>query len=289
MTGALLPMSEHGFSAMNSEIFDYDFDGEPVLYVTNISAYPVLGRGNVFWKRQPDQSFQNVAKELGVTSCGWSWAGKFADFDLNGKNELFVINGGYSGESESSASYWYYQSLRDGIPMWLRGVSSRIDRIDFNYSGYQKDCMFEEQDGTFVNIAEQAGVADQGDGRGLALMDINNDGLLDLIVANQTGPLRIFINHSKPAKSWLGFIPINKAGSTVPHGARITGTLKDGRKLMREIYPLNGHNGQSDPRVVVAVDSADDLKRVEVQWSKDHRENYSDFKLNAYNTLRQVR
>lgn len=288
-TEEIFPISEHGFSSMNSEFFDFNFDGELELYVTNISSYPVLGRGNILWQKAGEnRPYKNMARSMKVAHCGFAWAAKFADFDLDGANELYVLNGGYSGASPSASSYWYFQSLRDSIPVWMRGVPSRIDEVDFNRSGYEKDCLFKQAGDHFQNIAPMAGMADMGDGRGLALADFNNDGLADALVANQTGPIKLYLNLSEPKMNWVGIELIAKNGSKVPYGVRLEGSMADGRKIYRELYPLNGHNGQSDPRYIFAVGGVEDIRGLEIHWPGGAIQPVQGLELNKYTTVKQA-
>ncbi len=287
-TKSNLPISEHGMAGMNSEFFDYDMDGQQELYVSNISQYPVSMNGNILWTKK-GKGFENKARQLGISRCGWSWGAKFSDFDLDGNYDLYVVNGAYSGESKESVDYWYYRSLKDASPAWARNLPSRIENGDLNWSGYQKDCLFESKSGRFVDVADNAGVADEGDGKGLALADLNNDGLTDVIVVNMVGRPKIYMNRSCASGvcGWVGIRLVDKAGGDIPVGAEVRGGLSEKKVLFREIYPLNGKNAQSDARIVLALSDPSELKDLQVRWPDGKIQAFNGLKMNRYNELKQ--
>ena len=75
-------------------------------------------------------------------------------------------------------------------------------------SGYQRSRVWlNDGAGRFTDVAAEVGATDDLDGRAVALADLGNRGALDVIVANQGGPLLVYRNAVDPARHWIAFEP----------------------------------------------------------------------------------
>ena len=73
-------------------------------------------------------------------------------------------------------------------------------------AGYQqKKVWINDGAGRFIDVAPMVGVTDRYDGRSVALADLGNRGVLDVVVANQRGPLLLYRNDVAPGRDWIGF------------------------------------------------------------------------------------
>src|SRR5712692_1715024 len=173
---------------MGVAVGDYNNDGCPDLYVTNVGK-------NRLYRNNCDGTFTDVAEQAGVAVSGatpiWSTGATFGDYDRDGKLDLFV------------AGYVKFDVEHPPLP------GSAIVRGDFcQYRGKpvmcgprglvgERDFLFHNNgDGTFSEVAEKAGVADPPGyfGFGAAFADLNNDGWLDLAVANDSTPNYLYLN-----------------------------------------------------------------------------------------------
>lgn len=282
-----IPIAEHGFAGMNAEFFDFDFDGIQELYVTNISAYPSAGFGNVLWKRDGSKlAFTNVARSLEINSCGFSWSAKFADFDMDGSNELYVTNGNYTSKQDKPIDFWYRKTLVDSTPPWLRSRLNPTKALNITYSGEEADCLFQMQGDQFKDVAYPAGVANTGDGRAVALVDLNNDGLPDIVNIDLAQPVKVYMNMSQPKMEWIGVQFRNRAGSAFPVGAKFKAQVGH-RKIYREIYLLNGFHAQSDARVVFAVAPHEEVTDAQIEWPNGNVQSIPNLRRNTYNLVEE--
>ena len=207
-------------NGMGSAIGDYDNDGDLDWFVTSIydettSGSGIWGRsGNRLYRNRGDGSFEDATAEAGVEDGAWGWGTCFADFDNDGDLDLFAVNG-----------YRFRTSDR-----WL----DQPARLFLN-----------QGDGTFIEGAEGAGVADRGNGRGLVCFDYDRDGDIDVFIANILGPNRLFRNDLPHS---LRFLQVRLAGippNTEAIGARIRVVDSSGAEQVREMRSGNNYVSQN--------------------------------------------
>ncbi len=163
---------------------DYNNDGWPDLYVTNYGK-------NRLYRNNHDGTFTDVAEKAGVTLGNWSTGATFGDYDGDGRLDLFVP--GYihydmnSPPVPGSKTVGYVQCAFRGIPVMCgpRGLEGEPDHL-FHNNG----------DGTFTDVSVKAGVNDPNKYYGFSsvFVDLNNDGKVDLAVADDSTPNYLYIN-----------------------------------------------------------------------------------------------
>jgi hypothetical protein len=171
-----------GFGAV---IGDYDNDGWPDLYISNYGK-------NRLYHNNHDGTFTDVAEKAGVALGGWSTGATWGDYDGDGRLDLFVP--GYVHIDLSDLKKLENQpSSRCNF----RGVAVMCGPRDLR--GEPDHLFHNNGDGTFTDVSERAGVADKPAYYGLASVfaDINDDGKLDLIVANDSTPSYLYVNKGK--------------------------------------------------------------------------------------------
>lgn len=270
VTEAWIAPREHGFSGMNGDFADFDGDGTMGLFVSEMFIPPFVITRNLLWKHRGDH-FENVARDRGVGRCGWAWTAKWADFDLDGDLDLFVVNGKARGlkvkqPSDARRSFAFVRNTIATLPVEFRwDLRLYPDFSRFVLSAFQPSCVFENDGGTFHDVAAHAGVTDLEEGQAGALIDYDNDGRMDMVVGNVGGPLLVYHDVSEHPGHWLG-LDLRDARGTTPIGAKVW-LLADGKQPKRELYPANGFRGQSDPRVIFGLGAADGpVPDVRVQW-----------------------
>ncbi|MFA6237844.1 MAG: CRTAC1 family protein [Bacteriovorax sp.] len=273
LTDQYIPKVLHGLSGMNTEFFDYDSDGMIDLYVTNIFKPPFNRHFNLLWKKSEDNTYKNVSNDLGVAKCGFSWGAKFADINNDGEADLFVMNGRSRSNNlvkyGEGKSMWYERNEVSQIPRFIRKLYKPHDTIKGRYiSAFERKCLFIQKDGKFFDIAEDAGFDDREENRTLALIDYDNDGLMDAISAGPISKLKVLHNTTKTESDfhWIGFSFKDKRGNSVHHGLKIKFLLSNGKKIVRELYPANGYKGFNDPRLHIGLGKAQISGPIEVFW-----------------------
>ncbi|MDQ3665779.1 MAG: CRTAC1 family protein [Acidobacteriota bacterium] len=162
-----------GTFGMGATAADYDGDGWIDLYVTS------YGR-NILYRNNGNGTFTDVTDRAGVAAPGWSTCAVWFDYDNDGKLDLFVssfviYNKATScGDNRLNRKYYC-------IPRAFKPQPSRLFR--------------NKGDGTFTDVSRESGIVNSpGKSFGAVATDVNNDGLIDLFVANDTFPNFLFIN-----------------------------------------------------------------------------------------------
>ncbi len=153
---------------------DYNNDGCVDLFVTN------LGAGQLF-RNNCDGTFTDVSKASRVGDSGWSVPAVFFDFDRDGFLDLFV--GHYLQYSVEANLHCY-------------SVAGNLDYCPPHvYRPEASHLYHNNRDGTFTDVTAAAGMTrEYGPALGVATADFNNDGWIDLFVANDSQPNQLWIN-----------------------------------------------------------------------------------------------
>ena len=153
---------------------DYDGDGNRDLYITN------LGK-NVLYRNNGDGTFTDVTEKAQVGCPLLSASAAFADIDGDGDLDLYVCN------------YVEY-ALETDIPCYYKNTL-RIYCGPNEYHGIADVLYRNNGDGTFTDITKSAGVYEPTTrGLGVVFTDVNNDGWVDIYVANDMSPNTLFMN-----------------------------------------------------------------------------------------------
>lgn len=275
------------------EFIDYDQDGLIDLFVTNAFIPPYQLGYNMLWKKVSSKGkFELVSKERNIGKSGLSWGAKFADYNLDGKLDVYIANGLErdirGAKIEDEKSLWYEKMEFAEAPLIFR---NNIKSFDHNNShlyhrfGFQRDALFIQDNDNFYDAAIESGITDDSEGRGLAAADLNNDGLMDLVVTNYFGKSKVYLNQSIPKIAWVGLSLKNSRGSKFPIGARITLKQTKGPDLIREYYPINGFRSQSDGRLIFSLAPGSAFRKLEILWPSKITKSYESLKENIYNEV----
>jgi hypothetical protein len=167
-----------GHFGMGAAAGDYDADGWQDLYVTNYGT-------NVLFHNNGNGAFTNVTDKAGVAAPNWSTCATWFDYDNDSKLDLFVssfvqYNGTgtiFCGDNRIGKRYYCVPRVFKPRPSFL---------------------FHNEGGGKFTDVSRDSGIASAlGKSFGSVATDINNDGLMDLFVANDTVANFLFVNKGK--------------------------------------------------------------------------------------------
>jgi enediyne biosynthesis protein E4 len=191
---------------------DFDNDGWPDIYVTNVSG------GNRLYHNNHDGTFTDVAQKAGVALGTWSTGPTFGDYDGDGFLDLFVPgyvsydfkNPPVAGSDQVASNNCRFR----GVPVFCgpRGLRGEHDHL-FHNNG----------NGTFTDVSQKAGVEDAPGYYGLTslFVDLDGDGKPDLLVANDSTPNYLYHNKGDGTFEDLSF----ESGFAVNGEGRPTATM----------------------------------------------------------------
>jgi enediyne biosynthesis protein E4 len=187
---------------------DFDNDGWPDIFVANFGK-------NRLYRNNHDGTFTDVAEKAGVTLGNWSDGATWGDYDGDGRLDLFVS--GYvhydldhqPTATDGSVAFAFCQLHATPVMCGPRGLKGEPDHLFHNNS-----------DGTFTDVSEKAGVADKDAYYGFTTVfaDVNNDGKVDLLVANDSMPNYLYINKGDGTfedQSYVSGFALNKDGREI--------------------------------------------------------------------------
>ena len=152
---------------------DYDNDGDQDLVITAV--------GPDYFFENVGGSFKDITTEAGINNEVWSTSPMFFDYDNDGWLDVFIAN--YVEWSETTDKFCSLDGENKAYctPEIYTGVPSKLYKNLGN--------------GSFEDVSEAAGISDHaGKSLGVALLDFNDDGLMDFVVANDTSPDFLFRN-----------------------------------------------------------------------------------------------
>src|SRR5277367_4528521 len=194
-------------SGMNVAFGDIFNQGRLSIYVTNISEEGVLIQGNNLWVPSDGTlgetlQYENLAGSLGVELGGWSFGAQFGDLNNDGTQDLFLTNGYVS--ADKGTSYWYeFSMVAGGNSTIISDAKNWPPMQGKSLSGYQqKRVWLNDGAGHFTDVSRAVGYTDTHDGRGVALVDMSNRGVLDVVIVNQRGPVLVYKNDVSPDNAW---------------------------------------------------------------------------------------
>lgn len=257
-------------SGMNVAFGDIFNRGRFSVYVSNISEEGVLIQGNNLWvpregTRGDSLAYDNLARELGVELGGWSFCAQFGDLNNDGNQDLALTNGYVS--ADKGKSYWYeYSVIAGGNSAIISDAKNWPAMQGRSLSGYQpKRVWINDGAGRFAEVAQTVGYTDTHDGRAIALVDLWNRGCLDMVVANQRGPLLVYKNSVDPEKEWIGFDLAGTTSNRSAIGAEVRLFWND-QEQVQTVTGGCGYSAQNDRRLHFGLGESPEIDRVVVRW-----------------------
>ena len=257
-------------SGMNVSFGDIFNQGRFSVYVTNISEEGVLIQGNNLWV--PDEGatgdalrYENLANELGVELGGWSFGAQFGDLNNDGNQDLVLTNGYVS--AEPGTSYWFeFSQIAGGHSTIINDAKNWPAMKGMSLSGYQhKKVWLNDGAGHFTEAAQAIGYTDTHDGRAVALVDLWNRGVLDVLVANQRGPLLVYKNTVPPENAWIDFELTGTKSNRGAVGAQVR-LFWEGREQLQEVSGGCGYSAQNQRRLHFGLGRSPKVEKAVIRW-----------------------
>jgi hypothetical protein len=226
---------------MGVDAGDFDNDGDEDLVVTNL-----FGQGTVLYVNDGSGLFEDRGAASGLRTASRRYTGfgvAWVDVDNDGWLDVLSVNG----------------AVQLAQPFAQHGDSFPLDQPML--------LLRNRGDGRFDDVTGQAGTAfaAPGVGRGAAFGDIDNDGDVDVLVANNNGRVRLLVNELGSRRHWIGLRLVTRDGRDAV-GARLAVAGLDGVSRWRRVRSDGSYASANDPRVLVGLGDHQGPVRVRIEW-----------------------
>ncbi|MFZ0106803.1 MAG: CRTAC1 family protein [Thiobacillus sp.] len=286
-------LGQDSYKGMGADLVDVNGDGLMDIYVSNISTPWGLQEGHFLWlsNGRPQQMRDGIAPyvqgsgPLGLANSGWGWDSRLDDFDNDGIPEAIQATGFVKGKVNRWPELQALGTANDALLIDPRNWPKFQPGADI--SGHEPNAFFvRDSSGRYCDIARQIGLDQPMVTRGIAIADVDADGDLDFVFANQWENSFFYRNDSPGSGSYVAValrLPVDagsgprlypgQPGATLPAslpaiGAHATLVLPDGRRMSALVDGGNGHSGKRAPNLHFGLGTlaADQPLQLEVRW-----------------------
>ncbi len=242
--GVGFDMDAKALAGMGTEIADYDGDGLPDIFLTAFAR-----QYNPLFHNRGKLLFEDATIKAGLPSkvLSLGFGTKLFDFDNDGQLDIFITNG---------------------------HVTDNVRLYDPQLSYRQTDLLYENTGGgRFRDVSAESGPGFrvQHVGRGAAIGDFDNDGDLDIVVADCGGPPLLLRNDGGNRNRWLVIRARGRESNRFGIGSKVRVTA-GGRTQFREINPYGSYLSTSDVRLYVGLGSETTVTRLEIEWPSSKKQ-----------------
>ncbi|MGH9768605.1 MAG: CRTAC1 family protein [Blastocatellia bacterium] len=271
MSGAAYSADGVARAGMGVTAGDFDNDGDEDLLVTNLTK-----EGSTLYRNNGKGQFDDATIEFNLAQASFLSTGfgvAWFDYDNDGWLDLFAANGAVT------------------LLPALRGQP---------YPFHQRNQLFHNESAAatgrdrasqrvFREVTNSAGPALQLSevSRAAAFGDIDNDGDVDILVTNNNGPARLFLNQAAARSHWLQVKLTGVKDNRDAIGAKVAVIRKNAKPLWSRVHTDGSYLAASDPRVHFGLGNETSVETVGVIWPNGSRETWSNVKIDSLNTLRQ--
>ncbi len=268
-------LGRDSFKGMGVDFGDLNRDARFDIAVSNIAAeyaleeshFAFVSDGPASLMQRGRAPYVDRSEDLGLSRSDWSWDIRFGDFDADGYPEVLQATGFVTGD----VNRWpELQELAMGNDELLHDprVWPRIQPGD-DLSGEPTNPFFVmAPDGRFYDHARDVGAGRRMVTRGIATGDVDGDGDLDFVVANQWESSYLYLNRNPAGNAALVLrllVPAGTEGTRPAVGAVATVTRPDGERLVGLVDGGNGHSGVRSPEIHFGLGDLDPATELTVQ------------------------
>lgn len=296
------------YKGMNATILDFDRNGYMDVYISNVH-HALQAEGSLLWSfhknkdKDSDPYIKEVASFTGALNENrFGWGAGSGDFNNDGWIDLAQANGMvddiWDKESDDCPDYWYVnEKLARSPPEIHTFIDNWGDIRGKCIYGKEKNRLYLNR-GTskkpqFVDIANQIGMTQEANWRGMAIADFNNDGKLDLVASSLRRNPLVFKNlgGDSDKNNWIGFDLVSNSPKCNKDavGSRVELTFMDSKGVEQrqttERVVANGFSAQSDGRIHFGLGEKGTPLKLKITWCGGDVLVYKHLEVNAYQKM----
>lgn len=300
---------DHG-AGMSAAFVDYDNDGRLDIYTGNMWTAPGLrvtsmptfmpeapadiralyqrhARGNGLFRNRGDGTFEDTTLAAHANMGRWAWSSDALDFDNDGWEDLYVVNGMLTregGRDDLESFFWRQVVARSPLThakatpydeAW-RAMNQVL--IKESIAGRQRN-VFLRNDGKggFDDVSGAVGLDLDQDGRSFAVLDLDRDGRPDLAVmaARQAPQLRLFHNDFAAGGTSIAIRLTGAESNRDAIGARVT-IETDRLRRTKIVQAGSGFLSQHSKELLFGLGASQQVKSLTVEWPKGRKQVFTD-------------
>ncbi len=291
------------YKGMNASIADIDGNLQEDVYVSNVYHH-AQAEGSLLWMNESKNKeliLKDKAAQYGALNPNrFGWGAAMVDINLDGRTDILQANGMVSDIwdklYDKPTDYWYYfEKVARATPdifgyadQWpdIRGAyifPDEADRVYLNYQGKQ-----------FEDVADKVGFNHRANTRGIAAVDLDNDGDFDVVLTDQFGEPKLYENKIS-GQNWIGFDLIGDGQRTNKDaiGTKVWLYYKsqgEEKVQFQEVHLSNGLSAQGDRRLIFGL--GENHNRVEyvhckIEWFNGPTQWVKNLEMNRYHLIKE--
>lgn len=263
-----------------------------------VSMKEAMSFGNRVFYGAPD-GFSQQGGFSPVHQTGWSWGVASLDFDLDGDEDIYIVNGHISGARthDYEAEFWredlFMGDSQDDPALndYIESKQLRYQQSGASYGGYERNRFFLNLDGReWVEVAYLFGLSMGEDCRNVVSADLDGNGLPDLAVTtfelwpDEKQVLHLFPNFYQSEHEWVGVNLLQDKEFPPLMGAQLK--IETNRRVhTHHIVSGDGYRTQSPYQYVLGLRDSEHVQTMVVEWPNGQSVAVDRVKVNEYNVV----
>ena len=251
----------HAFSGMGVDFSDYNNDGWPDIFITDLAHQRFA-----LFTNQKDGTFDYSTSIQGlapISQLHSGWGVRFMDYDNDGWKDLLIVQSHVMDTIENTEPNLHYRES----PALLHN----------------------EQGKKFVDVSAASGSVfqQQWAARGMAIGDLNNDGKLDAVLTTNDGPAHVLLNETATANHWIMLRLVGVKSNRDAIGAEVRMLTSAGEQFAT-VTTTGSYQSSSDKRLHFGLGSADSIREIDIRWPSGIRQVLTNQKADGILTITET-
>ena len=239
------------------------------------TAVPRQYMRNVVYVNSRGGRFMEAAYLAGLANSDWTWTVRLADFDNDGRVDVFFSNG--MSRDLNLSDNKALSVLELGETEWDKHIRAKSPELR------QQNLAFRNLgDLKFEDVSRDWGLDHVGMSFGSATADFDRDGDLDLVVCNLDEPVSVYQNNAPSSNRVV--VRLKGRLNSWGIGAKVTLETKSGTQV-RQLTPVRGYMASQEPVIHFGLGDEQQIEKLTVDWPSGHHQMFENIDANQRLTI----